>query len=43
MVFNVPYTPELPQDLDKIEEKKEELGVNGISVSLITLEQVFLK
>lgn len=43
MVFSVPYTSQLPDDLDKIEEKKKDLGVNGISVSLITLEQVFLK
>ena len=43
MVLSVPYTSQLPDDLDKIEDQKKDLGVNGISVSLITLEQVFLK
>lgn len=43
MVFSVPFTNSLPDDLDRIEEEKEDLGVNGISVSLITLEQVFLR
>lgn len=43
MVLNVPYTESLPQSLDKLESEKKKLGVTGISVSLITLEQVFLK
>lgn len=43
IVLSIPYTDHLPDDLDNIEERKKELGVNGISVSLITLEQVFLK
>ena len=43
IVLNVPYTESLPQSLDKVESEKKKLGVTGISVSLITLEQVFLK
>ncbi|XP_011251490.2 retinal-specific ATP-binding cassette transporter [Camponotus floridanus] len=43
IVLNVPYTDSLPQSLDKVESQKKKLGVTGISVSLITLEQVFLK
>ena len=43
IVLSVPYTPELPDSLDKMELRKKQLGVTGISVSLITLEQVFLK
>ncbi|KAM0731026.1 Phospholipid-transporting ATPase ABCA3 [Formica fusca] len=43
IVLNVPYTDSLPQSLDKVESEKKKLGVTGISVSLITLEQVFLK
>lgn len=43
IVLNVPYTDSLPQTLDKVENEKKNLGVTGISVSLITLEQVFLK
>ncbi|KAL0101172.1 hypothetical protein PUN28_018788 [Cardiocondyla obscurior] len=43
IVLNVPYTDSLPQSLDKVESEKNKLGVTGISVSLITLEQVFLK
>lgn len=43
MVFSVPFTNRLPDVLDRIEQEKENLGVNGISVSLITLEQVFLR
>ncbi|XP_014231053.1 ATP-binding cassette sub-family A member 3-like isoform X1 [Trichogramma pretiosum] len=43
LVLSIPYTPELPDSLDKMEKKKKELGVTGMSVSLITLEQVFLK
>ncbi|CAL7939780.1 unnamed protein product [Xylocopa violacea] len=43
IVLSVPNTETLPQCLDKVEEQKETLGVTGISVSLITLEEVFLK
>lgn len=43
IILNVPYTDSLPQSLDKVESQKKKLGVTGISVSLITLEQVFLK
>ncbi|XP_051164051.1 phospholipid-transporting ATPase ABCA3-like [Leptopilina boulardi] len=43
MVFSVPFTNRLPDVLDRIEQEKENLGINGISVSLITLEQVFLR
>ncbi|XP_058807246.1 phospholipid-transporting ATPase ABCA1-like isoform X2 [Phymastichus coffea] len=43
IVLSIPYTPELPDSLDRMEMKKKELGITGMSVSLITLEQVFLK
>ncbi|XP_008203603.1 phospholipid-transporting ATPase ABCA1 isoform X2 [Nasonia vitripennis] len=43
IVLSVPNSPELPDYLDKIEMQKKNLGVTGMSVSLITLEQVFLK
>ncbi|XP_033219403.1 phospholipid-transporting ATPase ABCA1-like isoform X2 [Belonocnema kinseyi] len=43
IVFSIPYSDPLADDLDKIEERKKELGVNDISVSLINLEQVFLR
>nr|XP_034183985.1 retinal-specific phospholipid-transporting ATPase ABCA4-like [Osmia lignaria] len=43
IVLSVPNTDTLPQILDKIENQKKKLGVTGISVSLITLEEVFLK
>ncbi|XP_011141339.1 ATP-binding cassette sub-family A member 1 [Harpegnathos saltator] len=43
IVLNVPYTDSLPLSLDDIESQRKKLGVTGISVSLITLEQVFLK
>ncbi|EZA61865.1 hypothetical protein DMN91_006090 [Ooceraea biroi] len=43
ILLNVPYTDSLPESLDKVESEKKHLGVTGISVSLITLEQVFLK
>ncbi|XP_008205027.1 phospholipid-transporting ATPase ABCA1 [Nasonia vitripennis] len=41
--LSIPNTPELPDSLDKLESNKSELGITGMSVSLITLEQVFLK
>ncbi|XP_076762980.1 ATP-binding cassette sub-family A member 17 [Xylocopa sonorina] len=43
IVLSVPNTETLPQCLDKVEEQKKTLGVTGVSVSLITLEEVFLK
>ena len=43
IVLNVPNTPEFPDILDETERQKSYLGITGISVSLITLEQVFLK
>lgn len=43
IVLNIPYTDSLPQSLDSVESEKKKLGITGISVSLITLEQVFLK
>ncbi|XP_011879850.1 PREDICTED: retinal-specific ATP-binding cassette transporter-like [Vollenhovia emeryi] len=43
IILNVPFTDSLPPSLDKVESEKKQLGVTGISVSLITLEQVFLK
>lgn len=43
IVFSIPFTQRLPNDFDRIEENKDQLGITGISVSLITLEQVFLR
>lgn len=43
IVLSVPNTETLPQSLDNVENQKKNLGVTGISVSLITLEEVFLK
>lgn len=43
IVMSIPNSPELPDYLDKLESKKRELGITGLSVSLISLEQVFLK
>lgn len=43
IVLSIPYSQELPDSLDKMELKKKEFGITGMSVSLITLEQVFLK
>lgn len=43
MVLSIPYSHVLPDSLDRMELRKKELGVTGMSVSLITLEQVFLK
>lgn len=43
MTVSMPNSSELPDSLDNLEEKKKELGVSGFSVSLISLEQVFLK
>ncbi|XP_058807201.1 ATP-binding cassette sub-family A member 17-like [Phymastichus coffea] len=43
MVLSIPYNNNLPDTLDTIEEKKKELGITGMSVSIITLEKVFPK
>ncbi|KAJ8686327.1 hypothetical protein QAD02_022121, partial [Eretmocerus hayati] len=43
MVVCVPNTSDLPDSLDRLESKKTLLGVSGLSVSLISLEQVFLR
>lgn len=43
IILSVPFNDDLPQSLDKVESQKKNLGITGISVSLITLEQVFLK
>ncbi|KAK9310741.1 hypothetical protein QLX08_000052 [Tetragonisca angustula] len=43
IVLSVPNTETLPETLDKVENQKKNLGVTGISVSLITLEEVFLR
>ncbi|XP_046465259.1 phospholipid-transporting ATPase ABCA3 isoform X1 [Neodiprion pinetum] len=43
IVISIPMTDSLPETLDKIELMKAELGISGVSVSMITLEQVFLK
>ena len=41
--INVPKSMELPDSLDRLEQAKESLGISGLSVSTISLEQVFLK
>ncbi|OAD58505.1 ABC transporter A family member 3 [Eufriesea mexicana] len=43
IVLSVPNTETLPLSLDKVDSQKNNLGITGISVSLITLEEVFLK
>ncbi|XP_014205582.1 ATP-binding cassette sub-family A member 3-like isoform X2 [Copidosoma floridanum] len=43
IVISLPNSPDLPDALDKLEGMKKELGVSGLSVSLLSLEQVFLK
>lgn len=43
VILSVPYSDRLPETLDNVESMKSSLGITGISVSLITLEQVFLK
>ena len=43
VVISVPYSQELPDALDSVESKKEDLGITGMSASLITMEQMFLK
>ena len=41
--INVPKSRELADSLDKLEQTKKFLGVSGFSVSMMSLEQVFLK
>ncbi|KAF7992262.1 hypothetical protein HCN44_001587 [Aphidius gifuensis] len=43
IVLAIPKTESLPEALDKLESSKKKLGITGMSVSIITLEQVFLK
>ncbi|XP_015588178.1 ATP-binding cassette sub-family A member 1 isoform X2 [Cephus cinctus] len=42
IALSIPPTEELPRRLDNLEQQKKQLGVTGISLSIITLEQVFL-
>lgn len=39
----VPITNNLPDALDYIDSQKDRLGITGMSVSLMSLEQIFLK
>ncbi|XP_046753811.1 phospholipid-transporting ATPase ABCA7-like [Diprion similis] len=43
IVINLPFTSSLPEILDTMENQKAELGITGLSVSIINLEQVFLR
>lgn len=43
ITLSIPNSPDLPDTLDDIDARKIELGISGMSVSLITLEQVFLR
>ncbi|XP_015521738.2 retinal-specific phospholipid-transporting ATPase ABCA4 [Neodiprion lecontei] len=43
IVINLPFTSSLPEILDSMENQKAKLGITGLSVSIITLEQVFLR
>ncbi|XP_012253261.2 phospholipid-transporting ATPase ABCA1-like isoform X1 [Athalia rosae] len=43
LVISIPMTNSLPEILDKMETNKTELGITGVSVSTITLEEVFLR
>ena len=42
--YNIPrdFVPKLPDFFKRFEEKKEELKVNDIQLSMTTLEEVFL-
>lgn len=42
-VLAIPFADNLPDALDTLEKQKKKLGVTGLSVSVITLEQVFLR
>ncbi|XP_044010225.1 phospholipid-transporting ATPase ABCA3-like [Aphidius gifuensis] len=43
IVLAIPNSESLPETLDKLELSKKKLGITGISASIITLEQVFVK
>ncbi|KAF7990499.1 hypothetical protein HCN44_000304 [Aphidius gifuensis] len=43
IVLAIPNSELLPETLDKLEFSKKKLGITGISVSIMTLEQVFVK
>ncbi|XP_011306963.1 retinal-specific ATP-binding cassette transporter [Fopius arisanus] len=43
MVLAIPQVESLPQTLDHLESSRKTLGITGMSVSIITLEQVFLR
>ncbi|KAK0162596.1 hypothetical protein PV327_006362 [Microctonus hyperodae] len=43
IILALPPAESLPMALDKLENSKKNLGITGISVSIITLEQVFLR
>ncbi|XP_012272935.1 ATP-binding cassette sub-family A member 1 [Orussus abietinus] len=43
MMLSVPFNDSLPETLDQLESRKKEFGITGISVSVITLEEVFLE
>ncbi|XP_044010322.1 ATP-binding cassette sub-family A member 17-like [Aphidius gifuensis] len=43
IVLAIPNTQSLPEVLDKLENTKKHLGITGISASIISLEQVFVK
>ncbi|XP_043287897.1 phospholipid-transporting ATPase ABCA1-like [Venturia canescens] len=43
VVLAIPLAENLPTALDNLERQKRKLGVTGLSVSIITLEQVFLR
>ena len=42
-VLAIPLADNLPRALDALEKQKKKLGITGLSVSIITLEQVFLR
>ncbi|KAF7990497.1 hypothetical protein HCN44_000302 [Aphidius gifuensis] len=43
IVLAIPNSESLPETLDKLEFSKKKLGITGISASIITLEQIFVK
>lgn len=43
MNIQIPNTPNLPELLDELERQKTEFGIRSMKVSIITLEEVFLK
>ncbi|XP_015109411.1 ATP-binding cassette sub-family A member 2 isoform X2 [Diachasma alloeum] len=43
MVLAIPQVKSLPEALDHLESSRKDLGITGMSVSIITLEQVFLR